>query len=556
MSNKKSSHSNIQNKSNGKAQKSAWLDYLEGFIIIYMVIMAVVFPFYMTKGYSHIGSDKNIFFRYAGGIFSICILLFEMGYFLTYLVKNQFRLNIKEIFYHFSFTDRFALLYGIAVILSYLNSPYKDVAFFGRNGWYIGLVTQMIYLVIYFSVSRFFDGTKWVEYPYLATTFMVFGMGILNRFSVYPFGLKGNSSGFISTLGNINWFCSYWSVLFPIVSVFFLYKSQGKWWKQLIYGILFSVMTVAGAIQGSDSAGIVFAVVYLTLFYCSMGTIENLRKYFGMVCLGTGLMQAVRFVRFLFPEAINMETFMTDLLTQGNLTFVLMVIAGILYIGCTIYEKKCLPSDSFLKVWRYIRTFVFVLLGVGVVSYFILLVLNTTGKIYIASISENPWLIFNEAFGNDRGTTWRCGVKMYSEMPWIHKIFGVGPDCFASFAYRDGSLVQPMLEEVFGTAVLTNAHNEWLTVLVNIGLFGLISYIGFFISAIYRYLKNREISPWVFAGGLAVLSYTLHNMVSFQQALNGPIMFLVLGVTENAVRRKMGSRYVTEHAVTIGKEKK
>ena len=130
------------------------------------------------------------------------------------------------------------------------------------------------------------------------------------------------------------------------------------------------------------------------------------------------------------------------------------------------------------------------------------------------------------------------GIALFGEMPFLQKLIGIGPDCFAEYAYREGSDVIEMLRQVFGNATLTNAHNEWLTTLVNMGLLGLISYSGMFLSAMIRYLKNLSKNPWIYACGLAALCYTAHNMVSFQQALNGPIMFLVLAIGENLMRKE------------------
>ena len=524
----------IKNANKQTTEKSELVRLIEVSIVLYILVMALVFPFYLTKGYTHVGTDKNLFFRYAALTFSIVVLVLGLIYAIIYHSKIQWKSGFKQM----SVTDKFALMYGLTVMVSYLLSDYKDNAFWGRDGWYIGLMTQLMYLVIYFFISRFFAGNEWLQYPYILSSILVFAMGILNRFSIYPFQLKGQSTGFISTLGNINWFCSYWSVLFPIAAVLFLYKADGKEWKTLLYGLLYSVMLVAGGIQGSDSGGIVLAAVFLVLFCGSVHSVHELKNYFGMVTLSMALFQGVRLIRFLFPQAMNMQTSITELLTQGNLTLIGFIVAGVLYVVCLLFERKYKRQRGFLLFWKWFRNVVFVLLGLGVVTYIALLIINTKGSTYIEGISDKGIFYFDEYFGNNRGATWMTGIALFGEMPFLQKLIGIGPDCFAEYAYREGSGVIEMLRQVFGNATLTNAHNEWLTTLVNMGLLGLISYSGMFLSAMIRYLKNLSKNPWIYACGLAALCYTAHNMVSFQQALNGPIMFLVLAIGENLMRKE------------------
>lgn len=516
-----------------KAEQESILTLLiKACVLMYIVVMALVFPFYITNGYTNVGSDKNMFFRYAALAFCGIALGLGILYSIIYFKKIDWKMCAKQA----SLTDKFALVYGVVVLVSYLFSEYKDVALWGRKGWYVGLITQLLYLGIYFFVSRFFIRMEEMQYPYIASTIVVFGMGILNRFSIYPFELKGQSSGFISTLGNINWFCSYWSVLFPIAAVLFLYKGNDKIWKKVLYIVLYSVMVVAGAIQGSDSGGIVLAAVFLVLFWKSICLVTELKNYFGMVALSMALFQLVRLVRHIVPEAMNMQTTITELLTQGNLTLIGFVVAGVLYGVCVLFEKR--EQKGFLLFWKWCRNVTFVLIALLVVIYVVCVCLCTWGDTFIEGISDKAIFNFDWYFGNGRGATWRTGVALFGEMSFLQKFIGIGPDAFAEFAYREGSGVIEMLREVFGDATLTNAHNEWLTNLVNLGLLGFVSYAGIFVTAIRRYLKKGLGSPWLYACGLAALCYTAHNMVSFQQALNGPIMFLVLAIGENLMRKE------------------
>lgn len=132
---------------------------------------------------------------------------------------------------------------------------------------------------------------------------------------------------------------------------------------------------------------------------------------------------------------------------------------------------------------------------------------------------------------------------MFLSFPLWNRLVGVGPDCFAAYAYQSYEGVW-MLYEQFGNLLLTNAHNEWITLLVNTGLWGCISYGAAFVTLIGRSFRQAvqnsgaEKTPLLLACGLSVLCYTVHNMVSFQQIISTPLVFLVMGMAEGMLRDK------------------
>ena len=92
---------------------------------------------------------------------------------------------------------------------------------------------------------------------------------------------------------------------------------------------------------------------------------------------------------------------------------------------------------------------------------------------------------------------------------------------------------------VFGDARLTNAHNEWLTVLVNVGICGFLTYVTVFVTAVYRQLKADKSRETALVSAVCVIAYTIHNMVSFQQVIGTPIVFILMGMGEGILCRNM-----------------
>ena len=175
------------------------------------------------------------------------------------------------------------------------------------------------------------------------------------------------------------------------------------------------------------------------------------------------------------------------------------------------------------------------------IGYIFLLVLNTLKPGSIGPLSELGVFIFDGSWASNRGATYTAGVQTFLDQNLIHKLFGVGPDCMAMHIYTKGSEeLKALMTQQFLTQVLTNAHCEWLTVLANTGLVGAVGYIGMIVSAIVRFVKERDRNAIVFGCGLGLLAFTVNNVFSFQQAMNTTTMFLVLGMGE-ALRKMQKS---------------
>ena len=51
-----------------------------------------------------------------------------------------------------------------------------------------------------------------------------------------------------------------------------------------------------------------------------------------------------------------------------------------------------------------------------------------------------------------------------------------------------------------------------------------------------RYLRRADEQPLLYVCAVVLLAYTVHNMVSFQQILHTPYVFVVLGIGEGVAR--------------------
>lgn len=528
---KKSSKIGLLEVSGDLLERILWL--LSG---IYIFLVMVVMPFYNTNGYARIGTNKYEFFKMITGGMAWFFLPVLAGYFIYLFLK--WKKDKSSVRWNLSVTDKFALLYAMAVLVSYLLSEYRELtpygdAWKGASGWYMGALSQLTFVATYFIVSRFWKGTTLLYLLFPVVT-VVFGLGYLNRFGVYPFKMEAANPHFISTIGNMNWYCGYLVTVFFSIIGFWLVSKNDKKWKWAIVALM--VLGFATLVtQGSASGIFVLAVMLVVLYLLSMKKSEYMEGFWllcsllALACVGTFA------VRQLFPDAITFTDGITDLLTNTWLPVPLLLLCLSMYLA--VYKAN--RNNQYpVKIFTYIG---YVGAGLAIlllIGYIFLLTLNTLKPGSIGPLSELGAFIFDGSWASNRGATYMAGVQTFFDQNFIHKLFGVGPDCMAMHIYTQGSeSLRALMEKQFNSQVLTNAHCEWLTVLANTGLVGAVGYIGMIVSAIVRFVKERDRNALVFGCGLGLLAFTVNNIFSFQQAMNTTTMFLVLGLGE-ALQKK------------------
>lgn len=522
-------------------------------LCLYLLLLLVVMPFYYTEGYYHIGSDKFYFFRACslnmGKIFLPVFLAYVL---LKAIVCFQNRKECKGKSFpafcgiRFSLTDIFALFYGFSLLLSYGCSRYREHALWGTPGWYMGLNTQLILLAVYFLISRLWKCRQWVLKAALGASAGVFLLGYLNRFGIYPIDIERESYHIthLSTIGNMNWFCGYMVCLFFTgLALFWQGTGKGRLWKALstLYVLLgFGVLLV----QGSASVYPALAAVLVTLYALSAGRKGEMLNFWRIMLLLSLAAVGTSMLRRLFPYAMTYTDGMMDFMTAAVFPFGLM---GVSLIVCLVLKRCAAGGGSDVHKGGHISRLLDFTAGIApyivillLVLYGILLIFNTLNP-GVLTFLPREFFTFNDDWGSKRGATWKAGVICFAEQDFLHKLTGAGPDSMYMQIYFSGNeeLVQSM-QKNFGNDFLTNAHCEWLTVLVNTGILGLTGYGGMIISAAVRFIKSRRYSPAACACGLGILAYTFNNIFSFQQIMSVAMVYILLGMGEAHLRSCAG----------------
>lgn len=491
-----------------KPLKKRYTDGMDDFINmlckLYIVFLTAVLPLYTGGTFWKLGDTKYMLFR---NVTLICLgawLAVSLIRGVTALIGGARRLP------RFSATDFCMLAYGGMVLISALCSPYTGTPWSGYMEWYMGAVSQCMFVGIYFFLSRSFDRSRIPVYAGEAALAVTFLIGFANRVGfdpvrlMQPFTEKSwEYSHMISTIGNINWFCGFCSVMlgFPVAGCL---KSRGK--VELLLHYIVSVMGLTLlCIQGSDAGPLIAAA-----------------------CIGVSLLYGLK----------NQKIFQRGLALASGMCLVMAAYAKIV----TLMGKKAMaavPADGIglsRMAWNgwWIAGAVFLILAVlfGKCSQ------STAGKAGLALVLSGGLVVAalaaiyalrmpkGDGWGSGRGGLWRFAWQGFVQGGFRQKMVGAGPDCFANYIYSSLPASQLTPTEGFWTGTIyANAHNEWLNTLINLGILGTAALAGLFVSSIRRYRKLH-------LGMLVIAMYGINSLISFQQVLSTPLLFMVLGMCE------------------------
>ena len=502
---------------------------------VYVFFMFAIYPLYYEDKYFNMGEAKWHFFRWV----TLVAMILLAGVFIWYqadLVKEK---KIKDYWdlKKTSVIDRFVLAYAILCILSFLFSPYKEYTLVGYDGWYMGLIAQLAFCLLYYFCSRFWRWDEICLIIYMSVSSIVFLLCVLNRFYNKEYSItaitdplqmytdlgEGYIINFISTLGQATWFSSYMVIVFPIgMFAFWYYNKKPIRISAGLYTLLCCMTMIT---QNSDSAFMAYFAILVGLFCFSFRENRLMKRFFEVLIIVFGGWKLVGILQTIFSKcAIELGSLMMTF-SKGKITWALLLLSIVIYVLFSLADKNNKIDVTKLKV---VRTVVLILIGVGFAGIIVYIVLNSTGALAGTGFeSDANYLLFDTYWGNNRGSSWMVTVGTFVQCDWMRKLFGAGPDGFYNLVY---TYYAPELIEKWGeNTVLTCAHNEWMTAFINEGLLGAIAYIGIFIGAMVRFTKKSHELPEVIAPVLCILGYMAHNFFCYQQIICTPIIFLIIG---------------------------
>ena len=508
-------------------------NFLNSVIYAYLILLFGGLPLYMQDKLVMIGNAKYNFFRNTTMAIGAVVLL---GVLYTG-IRERKRLSGFRALRDMNRLDIFMLLYLGTVVLSYLTSPYKENGFWGYPGWYMGLVTQLLLVGIYFACSRFYDGSKSIWIIAGTVAGIVTLIGLLNRLDMDVLGVfRGMENGawnrthLLSTIGNNNWYAGYISVTAGITMAAAL---CGKKYSR-IAGMLGSLLFYASALT-ADCITSIAAAVGLSLLILLLSLKERSKLLRALEL--TMLLPVADFAVYLWMQSgipgLVLEGESEKRLFFSPVWLVLFAVQLICYL--VLYRREKLARQDLLqdgRIFHIVWIAVAVAAAVGLLALGIFLVMGEM----ILRQQETGWLSEVLKMANGRPALWCVTVQTYFQENIFYKIVGMGPDSYYDVLYQWGTGAMKWINEgLLENSIYTNAHNEWLTMLIEQGILGVITYGGIFVTGLGALWKKLWQRPEYLAVFLGIAGYLICSLFTFQHVLSTPFAFALLGMARGVL---------------------
>jgi len=381
------------------------------------------------------------------------------------------------------------------------------------------------YILTALLLQRYFSPKRWMLclIGVAASLFCVFGFAQFfgtNPFALYPAGYNYYDAD-ISYLGK------YWSTI-------------GNTGLCVALLVMITGMFAALMIRGYEKRPLAAIPLFLAVF-----SIFELGGEAGMLALAVGLPCLLPLcVRSMKELAYALEvaavvvcavgTSQMMLFHEGSLQFAWS--AGLFYavsvclllVGSLLLRKSSITVST-ATLQKILLSSVVVLFSIAFVA------LCLASDLPAGFLQEAQQLLhgkWNDDFGSGRLYIWRNVWGLVKETP----LLGGGPDTLG----LRGVSWDPVYHETLETTIVTQidaAHNEFLHIIVNQGILGLLAYLMIIVQTMCDWVRNRDNLCCLMCGA-AVVFYLLQSVFGISSPISAPYFWMAIGCLKAAAMQK------------------
>lgn len=491
---------------------------------IYIFLVGVGVPLVVRNRYFDIFVFKYYYYCFCTITMLVVLLAYSLtsGRTVTGMYLKEF--NIKGFLKKLTIMDYSVITYLLVAVVSTVTSDYLYEAFWGNEGRLTGLFLMIWYAVSYFCISRFSKFKKWHIDLILGAGILVCLLGITDYFRMDIFRFKivmapEERDIFTSTIGNINIYTAYVGMIVSIATVLFTMTEQrramGLYCVCMVIGFFAIIMGVSD--NAYLSLGALFAFLPLVLFKRKGGVF----KYCTVLAAFFSVIQCIDWVNNYFGNRVLGIDSVFDLIIKFRaLHYLVFALWGVILIWYFIKQKKITEKENHGKIFRNI--WIFIIAAVFFVLLYLLYDCNINGNSDKYGSLRN-YFLFNDDWGTHRGYIWRNAMEHFGKFsPW-KKLVGYGPETFG-LLIRKATAYNPYNQ------IFDSAHNEYLHLLITVGIAGLIAYLIFIGAYIKKCFSYRKVNPYIIAMNFAVICYSTQAFVNLNLPIVTPVFWLFLGM--------------------------
>jgi len=424
----------------------------------------------------------------------------------------------------------FITLFLIFNIFSCVFSPYmsnvngdgKSILLFG-GGRYDGLIVLLLFIVLFliFSFEKIFS-VAFINVVAIST-FATLIIGFLQLCGFNPLDFYPTSNfyetgrAFTTTLGNIDVVSTYLCIVFSLLAFSYIAIKQNAYLK--FFWLFTYFISIVFLLKIDVDSG---KLALITIFAIALPILSRKKEYF----LKLLDVLSVTFLSLALAKSLQLK-YDVKLSFKFNFskTVLVLIISSIAILIIRILLNK------FLKE-KHTKALFFVILSLEIIVII-------AGAIFIKNhndfenetLSQLSLLLNGKA--DDSFGSHRLGLYKYTLLLCKERLFlGYGTGTFRIGFYEFAKQLAPE----FASGSYDFVHNEYIQILYNCGILGLISYLCFLgyliLKSFKSYLKNEKIMVLLFV----TLCYLIQAFFTFSIVIVSPLFWILLGMLSFEIR--------------------
>lgn len=523
----------IENKKYVKMRN--WM--LDKLAEIYIFSIIIIFPLCVdSTGFFKILECKYRTFLFIGVTYIALNLIMIIYFYIFYKVKTFENIRLSKI--------QFAVLgfWGVnilATIFSPYNGKYNLLVGIGRGE---GLINISLYCLTFLFVTMFGKFRKRYILYFSISSICLNTIAILqyvgfNPFNMYQDGIGTHNVSFMTTLGNIDIISAVYCILLTIsfsAFVFLEEKILNKVIHLISIFIGFFIFIIINVMSGR--------VAFLTIFALLMPfIITNSKRLYrtiiaiAMIILGLAVNIIMNPEYHYSIEKLTLDwQFNKDALCLLIIVGIFMLLAYILYKNEYAIEKKIIIK----------RMYIAMIIGILLMTLGLYFINFNSGTLY--EVHELLHGNFDDQFGTYRIFLWKRAFKLLNKN-WL---IGSGPD---TFAVRFMDQYTDDVKNIGELSINDTAGNVYITMLINIGGVGLLSYLIFMFIQLKEGIKRKNSCSIILL--IAIVCFWIQDFFNLWVVIVTPIFWALMALHQLAISQENNNEVIEERGITNERKK-
>ena len=487
---------------------------------IYIFLLILVFPLIVDKtGFFHILECK--WYSYI----TICIMYLVVStivllYFRIFKGTNYFK-NTK-----LSIIQKLAIAFLIVNIVSCFASPFfKTHDLYKGVGRGEGLIAMTLYITSFLYITLFAKFKKRYILYFSISSILLNLIAIsqyigFNPFNMYQDGIGTHNVSFMTTIGNVDFISAMYCILLTVSFSAFIFLEDNKKREKIIHLLsVFMGFFIIGIIN-VQSGKVAFLATFTIILPFIIMTNKRLSRF--LIVISTILMayciNYVMNIKYHYNIQSLKFHFQID-----YIVLLFIIVCGLLVLLAYILKKRNYDYTDKKNIIKFFY------LGIGICVLLVLSVLYfvnfKSGILY--EMHELLHGNFDDDFGTYRIFLWKRTLKLIPQYP----ILGSGPD---SFAIRFMDKYSADIAAIGPLTINDTAANVYLTMIINLGIVGLFTYISFILLQLKNGIKNINNYSSVLL--ITFICYLIQDFFNLSLVIVTPIFWLLMALHFICVR--------------------